>query len=472
MRFEDRIAGVAPGKSSSQSALPDEGPAIAVRNLGKRYRVYQNAGQKLKEIVSCGLWRCHTEFWALRDVSFDLAKGETLGIVGRNGCGKSTLLQIICGTVAPTSGTVRTWGKIAGLLELGAGFHPEFTGRENVYMYGAVLGLTRDEVNERFQQIVEFSELSDFIDQPVKTYSSGMFVRLAFSTAINVDPDILVVDEALAVGDTLFQAKCFKKFKDLQASGKTILFVTHSDDLLTRLCSTGMVLDGGRIRFQGPAKDVLNVYRDVLWGPKREQSPVSDVPTQRQSRPPVRSAPTDNCCESGRDPLADFLHNTQTDDNFPNRKSYDPNEYRYGDYRARLVDYLLVSEGRCDVAGCSASERLDVYVKAYFEEDLDRIIMGLTIQTLEGVYVYNNNTRELFVDVPAQRKGTFLITKFSFFPRLVSGNYPISLGIAYQDETGAHWGVDRRYNVIMLEISNNSRAVGIADLDMTITVGK
>lgn len=471
MQYEAGIAGIRAGESAGGASSPDVRLAVSVKNLGKCYRVYQSPGHKLKEIISFGLLRCHTKFWALDNVSFDVAKGETLGIVGRNGSGKSTLLQIICGTVAPTAGTVESWGRIAGLLELGAGFHPEFTGRENVYMYGAVLGLTREEIEERFQSIVAFAEMAAFIDQPVKTYSSGMFIRLAFSTAINVDPEILVVDEALAVGDALFQAKCFKKFHEIRDSGKTVLFVTHSEQQLTRLCSKAMVMDEGKIHFQGSSKDALNVYRDLLLGVKHRPGGAnrSDMAHGRD-RWPVRTMASCNHVQQGQDAIESFLQDSRTDDNFPNRRSYNPDEYRYGDYKARLVDYLLVSEGRCDITCCSAREKLDVYVKSYFDDDLDNIIMGLTVQTLEGVYVYGNNTRDSFVEVPNLRKGDFLVTQFSFFPRLLSGNYSISLGIARQDETGAAWGVDRRYNVILLEVSNVSRAFGIVDFDMTIKV--
>jgi len=470
MSYEGGTAGIRPQEPVVEPSSRDHEIAVSVKSLGKRYRIYQSPKHKLKEILTCGLISCHSKFWALNDVSFDLAKGETLGIVGRNGSGKSTLLQIICGTVAPTTGSVEAWGRIAGLLELGAGFHPEFTGRENVYMYGAILGLSRADIEERFQSIVEFSEMAAFIDQPVKSYSSGMFVRLAFSTAINVDPDILVVDEALAVGDALFQAKCFRKFQEIREEGRTVLFVTHSEDHLTRLCTKGMVLEEGRVYFQGSVKDVLNVYRDLLWGQKHRQGPSNNTTPQGRRLWPVRSLEGGSVAPTGRDEIDFFRRDTRTDDNFPNRRSYNPNEYRCGDFRGRLVDYLVVSDGRHDITGCSTNERVDIYVKSYSEEDLDNIIMGFTIQTIEGVFVYNNNTREMFVGIPGHRKGDFMVTKYSFLPRLISGNYLVTLGMAQQDETGTPWGVDRRYNVIMLEVNNNSRAVGIADLEMTIEV--
>ncbi|MCK9174507.1 MAG: ABC transporter ATP-binding protein, partial [Desulforhopalus sp.] len=202
--------------------------AITVENLSKCYQIYDKPGDRLKQMIMRGRRHYYKEFWALRDVSFTIGRGETVGIVGQNGCGKSTLLQMVCGTLNPTEGKCQTRGRIAALLELGSGFNPEFTGRENVYMNGSVLGLTSAEIDSRFADIADFANIGDFIEQPVKTYSSGMMVRLAFAVAINVDPEILIVDEALAVGDELFQRKCFSRLEEIRRKGATILFVSHS----------------------------------------------------------------------------------------------------------------------------------------------------------------------------------------------------------------------------------------------------
>ena len=201
--------------------------AISVRNLTKSYRLFGHPGDRIKQFFSLGLKQYHREFTALKDVSFDIKKGETVGIIGRNGSGKSTLLQLICGILKPTTGTVQVNGRVSALLELGAGFNPEFTGRENVYFQGALMGFTEAQMDERFDEIAAFADIGEFIDQPVRTYSSGMFVRLAFAVAIHVDPDILVVDEALAVGDMAFQRKCFAQIDRLRAAGCTIALVTH-----------------------------------------------------------------------------------------------------------------------------------------------------------------------------------------------------------------------------------------------------
>jgi lipopolysaccharide transport system ATP-binding protein len=213
--------------------------AISLNNVSKCFKRYARPVDRLKEMLLPNRSYAQ-EFWALRDISFDVMKGETIGIIGRNGAGKSTLLQMICGTLAPTSGKVQVNGRVAALLELGAGFNPEFTGRENVYMNGAIMGLSRVEVDERFDRVAAFADIKDFIDQPVKTYSSGMYVRLAFASAIHVDPDILIVDEALAVGDMFFQAKCMSRMRTMMESGVTVLFVSHDTSSVKALCQRGV----------------------------------------------------------------------------------------------------------------------------------------------------------------------------------------------------------------------------------------
>ena len=237
--------------------------AVRVSGLGKTYRMYSKPSDRLVEGLLPGAVR-HTAFHALRDVSFSVGRGETLGIVGRNGSGKSTLLQLICGTLKPTAGSVEVNGRVAALLELGAGFNSEFTGRENVHLNAAILGMSRAETAARLPSILEFAELGRFIDQPVKTYSSGMFVRLAFATAISSDPDVLIVDEALAVGDEAFQRKCFARIEQLQSRGSTILFVSHAPGSVLQLCTKALLLDGGELLLQGSPKTVIGQYQRLV----------------------------------------------------------------------------------------------------------------------------------------------------------------------------------------------------------------
>lgn len=273
--------------------------AIRVQNISKCYQIYDSPRDRLKQFI---LPRCakviaksprqyFREFWALKDISFEIKKGETVGIIGRNGSGKSTLLQMICGTLNPTSGTIKTHGRIAALLELGSGFNPEFTGRENVYMNAAVLGLNNQEIDARFDDITAFAEIGQFIEQPVKTYSSGMVVRLAFAVAINVDPEILIVDEALSVGDELFQRKCFSRIESIRASGATILFVSHSGGTIVELCDRAVLLDGGEKLAVGVPKQIVGCYQKLLYAPADKRVVIREQIRQADER----IGDADNC---------------------------------------------------------------------------------------------------------------------------------------------------------------------------------
>lgn len=255
--------------------------AIKVENLSKCYQIYDHPRDRLKQFILPRLQRMlgllprqyYREFWALKGVCFEVKKGETVGIVGRNGSGKSTLLQMICGTLSPTSGTITAQKRVAALLELGAGFNPEFTGRENVYMNASVLGLTKDEIDIRFGDIAAFADIGDFIEQPVKTYSSGMYSRLAFSIAINVDPEVLIVDEALAVGDARFVAKCMRRIKDIQKRGASILFVSHDVGSVRTLCERAIWLDKGSLVEQGDVFPVTGRFTEYMF---RDEKNVND----------------------------------------------------------------------------------------------------------------------------------------------------------------------------------------------------
>lgn len=238
--------------------------AIRIKDLNKMYQMYEKPTDRLKQLIFRDKKQYYKEFNALKNINFEIKKGETVGIIGKNGSGKSTLLQIIAGTLTPTNGLLEVNGRIAALLELGSGFNPEFTGRENVYLNGAILGISKEEMDKRFDSIIEFADIGDFINQPVKTYSSGMYVRLAFSIAINVEADILIVDEALAVGDTKFQIKCIEKMKEIKKNGTTILFVSHAGEQVKRFCEKGIWLEHGQIKEIDTAANIVNHYEDSL----------------------------------------------------------------------------------------------------------------------------------------------------------------------------------------------------------------
>lgn len=262
--------------------------ALRVRDLGKRYNVYEKPQDRLKQMLWRKSARFHDEFWAVRDVNFEVRRGETVGIVGRNGSGKSTLLQMICGTVSPTTGTVERNGRISALLELGSGFNVEFTGRENVYLNGSLLGMTRQEVDARFERIAAFADIGSFIDSPVKHYSSGMFARLAFSVAVHVDPDILIVDEILAVGDAAFQRRCLQKFYEIRESGCTILFVSHDQYQVKSVCQRALYLERGMQRMFGDAGRVIDQYTVDTEAQLAASAPVAASPDAATTAEPTQ----------------------------------------------------------------------------------------------------------------------------------------------------------------------------------------
>ncbi|MEK7207092.1 MAG: ABC transporter ATP-binding protein, partial [Pseudomonadota bacterium] len=340
--------------------------AISARNLTKTYRVFGHPGDRIKQALSLGRMKFNREFTALKDVSFDIKKGETVGIIGHNGSGKSTLLQLICGILKPTSGSVKVNGRVSALLELGAGFNPEFTGRENVYFQAALMGFTQAEMAARFDGIAEFADIGEFIDQPVRTYSSGMFLRLAFAVAISVDPDVLVVDEALAVGDARFQAKCFRRFDALKDRGATILLVSHATEQIVRLCEKALLLHEGVLLANGDAGGVSTRYMELLFNR-------------------VRSVPEPG---AGRDMDGDcpipFAVNT-TDEYFHLRGAYNPGEYRWGDQSARILDFRLSCAGAEHVSEVSCGQaRLMCAIRVLFEHDVQRPIYGLVVKSREG----------------------------------------------------------------------------------------
>jgi lipopolysaccharide transport system ATP-binding protein len=430
--------------------------AISVRNLGKCYRIYDKPHHRLKQSLWRGRRQFFREFWALQDVSFDIMRGDTVGIIGRNGSGKSTLLQLVSGILSPTQGEVSVHGRVNALLELGAGFNLEFTGLENIYMSGAIHGMSRHEVDARLESIIEFSEIEQFIDQPVKTYSSGMFVRLAFSVASNLDPDILIVDEALSVGDVRFQRKCFRKFEELQNRGTTILFVTHSTDMVINHCHHAMLLEDGALTELGEPRQVVHVYLDRLFGGGEFEKPqvAEALPA------PARTIEGDQSIALNDNPSVDGCRK---------RRSYNREEYRWGDQRAKIIDYVVTAAGRVDPVVCDSDERIDVDVKVYFQERLENVVYGITFKTVDGVTVYGTNTMRKKLPGLVGEQGSTTVMRFSFVPRLLSGDYFISIGVAVEDELGVSQAIDRRYDMIHLHFEGVRDAFGIADLAVDLT---
>jgi lipopolysaccharide transport system ATP-binding protein len=434
--------------------------AIKVQKLSKCYQIYDNPRDRLKQFVAPRLQRLtwqspkqyFREFWALKDVSFEIKKGETVGIIGRNGSGKSTLLQMICGTLNPTSGSIQTNGRIAALLELGSGFNPEFTGRENVYMNASVLGLSNKEIDARFDDIVAFADIGDFIDRPVKTYSSGMMLRLAFAVQSQIDPDILIVDEALAVGDAKFQAKCFERLRQLKENGTSILLVTHTSEQIVTHCSTAILLNDGIQIETGEPRRVVNRYMDLLFG--KEKKTLESLPDQLT-----------NALVSPKFKTAYTL--SHSEDIFATRHGYNPHEYRWGDGAASILDFYLATDNEPYPSAISTGQKITLVISIKFHRDFYRPILGVTIKTKEGVSVYGVNSETLECDdfLNMGRIGSVIEVKSVFTCRLAPGDYFISLGLAskHGEEVIPH---DRRYDSIHLQIRPNNTFFGLVDLDL------
>ena len=312
-------------------------PAVRVASLSKKYRLFDSPRQRLREALDLKGRTFHKEFWALRDVSFEIAKGQTVGIIGRNGSGKSTLLQVLTGVMPPTSGTVEVNGRIAALLQLGAGFDPSFTGRDNARQFGRLQGLTADEIEARIPEIEAFANIGEFFDREVRSYSSGMFARLAFAAAINVDPDILILDEILAVGDARFQQRCYERIQRLQDAGKTVLVVSHDIETIINQCDSAILIEKGQVAANGAPRDVADRYKELLFDEVVNELGVVRA-TATRSRP---SRPA----EGGSPWAAELLASADGTDRFPHRPGYNPQETVYGDGDGQLLDYRIEVDG-------------------------------------------------------------------------------------------------------------------------------
>ena len=435
--------------------------ALAVSGLGKIYKIYNRPMDRIKELYSARGRKYHHEFTALENIAFEVFRGETIGIIGPNGSGKSTLLEIIVGTLSATSGTVTRQGTVSALLELGAGFNPRFTGRENVYLNASILGIPKHSLEAKLDELFQFADIGEFIDHPVSTYSSGMYVRLAFATAVSSDPDILIVDEALAVGDIRFQRKCYRRFQEMQASGKTILFVSHSVELIQNHCSRAIFLNLGNIEAIGEPKVVIQAYLEHLFGSEIQQSSEVDNSEVARAVDHRDTATSSSRVVSGSSGL-DQDHCTQ-------RRSYNPNEYRWGDRRAVIIDYQLRSNSGNDQVVFESGEQLELMVHVRFFEELTDLIYGCTVKTVDGQTVYGTNTRQRALDVSHGESGATVVIRFQFDLNVVPGEYFISLGVALDDPERDNIAIDRRYDLIHLTVRGDYGGFGLAQMNMSIT---
>lgn len=361
-------------RDCAESTLVPREPAIRVTGLSKRYHLYDKPRDRFKQLA-LGWHRTYARtLWALNEISFDVQRGETFGIIGCNGSGKSTLLQIIGGILAPTNGDVVVKGRMASLLELGSGFNPDFTGRENAYVNGAILGLSQQQIDACYDAIVEFAGIEDFMDQPVKNYSSGMLLRLAFAVAVNVEPDILLIDEALAVGDELFQRKCFARFRSLQAQGTTVLFVSHSGLQVQELCDRALLLDAGDCLGIGRPRDLLGLYRRMIFAPPAQRASIrDDIPKQMAALNRAEAAATvPDSQPAGRDIYEPDLKPLASVD--------------YASHGARIEAVHLINEDGEKVNGLHRGRRYRCVFRVVFHRDVSDTRFGVSIHSKTGLH--------------------------------------------------------------------------------------
>lgn len=390
---------------------------ISLSSVSKKFPLYARPQDRLKEMLTRK--QQHQEFWALRDVSFEVQRGTTTGLVGVNGSGKSTILQIVAGTLTPTSGTVQANGRIAALLELGAGFNPEFSGRENVFMNGALMGLDEATIRARFDDIARFAEIGEFIERPVKTYSSGMYVRLAFATAIHMDPEILLVDEALAVGDIAFQHRCLRKIKELQSQGVTILFVSHDLGAVKSLCDQAILISGGRVLDQGEPDRIIKRYTALVMGD---------------------AAAPEAAPELGA--------------------------FRHGDGAARVTDVRLLGEDGRAREAFGSGEACTLEITLVAETAIAEPVVGFMLRNRLGVDIYGTNTEKLHRDLPPLAAGARTTVRYQFPMELVAGVYSVTVAVHSSDLTSHDWIDEARY----FEVVGAPEALGIANLHATASV--
>lgn len=471
--------------------------SIRVAGLSKRYEIYSQPVDRLKQMIlpKVQRWMRRSErayfheFWALRDASFDVHKGETVGIVGRNGSGKSTLLQLICGTLTPTMGQVSVHGRVAALLELGSGFNPEFTGRENVYLNAAVLGLKRDEIDARFEDIVAFADIGEFVEQPVKTYSSGMYVRLAFAVAINVDPEILIVDEALSVGDEAFQRKCFARINQIRENGATVLFVSHSGNTIIELCNRALLLDGGELLTIGSPKFVVSRYQKILYSPSdkyltvresiKHQNEADAIADATNSAPNVVNAQDGDDlreCAMGKntavpadneDASPSLAEPVDTDEAYFEEGMVPTSTFHYDSAGATIEDARIETLSGRRVNFLQSGRK---YVYAYrvrFDRTATAVRLGMLIKSVTGLELSGSITSWSGENLPYIPAGTCLEVSFQFPCLFASGGYFLNAGVQGCVD-GEDIYLDRLIDIMMFKVIHEPGRLATTTMDIGI----
>jgi teichoic acid transport system ATP-binding protein len=423
--------------------------AIRVDNVTKLYKLYDKPSDRLKESLGLTRKKCYKEHYALHNLSFDVKKGECVGIIGTNGAGKSTILKIITGVLSPTEGKVDINGRISALLELGAGFNMEYTGIENVYLNGTMIGFTREEIDAKLDDILAFADIGDFVYQPVKTYSSGMFVRLAFAVAINIDPEILIVDEALSVGDVFFQAKCYNKFEEFKKLGKTILFVSHDLSSIAKYCDRAILLNKGRIKDEGKPQDMIDLYKKLMVGLDDETGNIST------------ETPED---EAASNVLA-------TDGLWKDKLNLNPDVNSYGNGKAEVIDIGVFDESGNVTSSIMKGTEFTLRSKVKFNQMVQNPIFTFTFKSIKGTDITGTNTMYEKVDIGCAQPGETYVASFKQMMNLQGGEYLLSMsctGFADGEFVVYH----RLYDAVNVTVISDKNTVGFYDMNSQVEVHK
>ena len=432
--------------------------AINVCDVTKIYRLYDKPIDRLKESISLTHKKYHKEFFALDKISFSVEKGSTVGIIGTNGSGKSTILKIITGVLNPTTGSVEVDGNISALLELGAGFNMDYTGIENIYMNGTMMGFSREQMEAKLPEILEFADIGDFVYQPVKTYSSGMFVRLAFALAINVEPEILIVDEALSVGDVFFQAKCYRRMEEIRKTGTTILMVTHDMGSVIKYCDKVILLNKGEFLAEGPAGEMVDLYKKILAG--RMDDLEADLAKRLDSN-------FSDMMELNND--INKTHAKEYHGLMKDKISINPNKTEYGDGRAEIYDLgLLDSKGELTNL-LLKGEEFTIREKIKFNANIESPIFTFTIKDKKGTELSGTNTMFEGVEVKPVKPGDEVVVEFKQKMTLQGGEYLLSMSCT-GFENGTHVVYHRLYDVTFITVISNKNTVGVYDMESKVNL--
>ncbi len=444
---------------------------IQITDLVKEYKMYARKKDRLLDALFP--WKSrHGTFRAMNELNLEVKKGEVLGILGKNGAGKSTLLKMITGVVVPTSGTIDVNGKVSSLLELGAAFNPELTGYENIYQHGTVMGLTREQIKEKEQEIIDFADIGDHLHQPVKTYSSGMFARLAFACAINVDPEVLIVDEVLSVGDMAFQLKCFKKFEQFKEAGKTILFVTHSVADVLKNCTRTIIIDKGTKIYDGDVKQGVEMYKKIIVGldpldDKKEKDAQAIVDEIRDAA--NKAAEALDKKEIKAVGSNDVLKDT---DNWKEHFVQNDNINDYGDGRAEVFDYGIFNSQGNPMVSFDNNDEIILKSKTRFNSKVSNPIFTMTLKDFHGNDITGTNTDYEKIVTGEFKPGDVVVAEFKQRIPIAPGKYTLSFSCTQYDKTGNLTVLNRKYDCLLVEVITTKSSVGAFRIDSQVKVYK